>query len=154
MLCSCTNPVFVIILFPEIENFLVEDGQKGFWPICSWDAKILVRTPPLFWRMRSKFWLTPPEGREILKIKKEGGSTVEGQAYLKGGGWHFFYLIFSKFIIFTFRNCFTLCKIVLCIWRKIIFSVTIILWKNVTLSCLKINLKISQKLRKPICKGI
>ena len=35
--------------------------------------------------------------------------------------WHFYYLIFLRFIIFTFRNYFTLCKIVLCIWRKIIF---------------------------------
>ena len=42
------------------------------------------------------------------------------QVFLKEGegGWHFSYLIFSRFIIFTFRNYFTLCKIVLCIWRK------------------------------------
>ena len=39
-----------------------------------------------------------------------------------GGGWHFSNLIFSRFIIFTFRNYFTLCKSGLCIWRKIIFS--------------------------------
>ena len=45
---------------------------------------------------------------------------VQGQVFLKKGGWHFSYLIFWKFIIFTFRNFFTLCKIVLCIWRKII----------------------------------
>ena len=38
---------------------------------------------------------------------------VQGQVFLKGGGWRFFYLIFSRFIIFTFRNYFTLCKIVL-----------------------------------------
>ena len=32
---------------------------------------------------------------------------VQGQVFLKGwggGGWHFPYLIFSRFIIFTFRN--------------------------------------------------
>ena len=45
---------------------------------------------------------------------------VQGQVFLKEG-WHFSYLIFSKFIIFTFRNYFTICKIVTCIWRKIIF---------------------------------
>ena len=48
---------------------------------------------------------------------------------------------FSRFIIFTFRNYFALCQIVLCIWRK-----TIVLWKkSVILSCLKMNLKISLK---------
>ena len=48
---------------------------------------------------------------------------MQGQVFLKGGvgGWHFPYLIFSRFIIFTFRNYFTLCKIVLSIWRKNIF---------------------------------
>ena len=46
---------------------------------------------------------------------------VQGQFFLKGGGWHFSYLIFPRFIIFTFRNYFTLYKVVLHIWRKIIF---------------------------------
>ena len=55
-----------------------------------------------------------------LKTSKGGGSMVQGQVFLKGG-WHFSYLIFSRFIIFTFRYYFTLCKIVLYIWRKIIF---------------------------------
>ena len=38
---------------------------------------------------------------------------VKGQVFFKGGGWDFSYLIFSKFIIFKFRNYFILCKIVL-----------------------------------------
>ena len=39
------------------------------------------------------------------KLKKGGGSMVQGQVFLKGGYfWHFSYLIFSRFIIFTFRN--------------------------------------------------
>ena len=55
---------------------------------------------------------------------------VQGQVFLKKGGgrggagegaWHFSYLILSKSNIFTFRNYFTLCKIVLCIWRKFFF---------------------------------
>ena len=48
---------------------------------------------------------------------------VQGQVFLKGGweGWHFSYLVFLRFIIFTF-NHFTLCKtIFLCnhnFWEK------------------------------------
>ena len=37
----------------------------------------------------------------------------QGQVFVKGGSWHFSYLIFSRFIIFKFRNYFILCKIVL-----------------------------------------
>ena len=37
---------------------------------------------------------------------------VQGLVFLKGC-WHFLYLIFSRFITLTFRNYFTLCKIVL-----------------------------------------
>ena len=56
-------------------------------------------------------------------------------------------LIFSRFIIFTFRNYFTICKIVLCIWRRIIFFCDHNFMKKVILSCLKMNLEISHKLR-------
>ena len=38
---------------------------------------------------------------------------VQGQVFLKGGGWQFSYIIFSRFVIFTFRNYFTFFKIVL-----------------------------------------
>ena len=46
-----------------------------------------------------------------------------GWKYGAGAGLkrHFSYLIFSRFIIFKFRNYCTLCKIELCIGRKIIF---------------------------------
>ena len=47
---------------------------------------------------------------------------VQRQVFLKGRGMAILLFIFSRFIIFTFRNYFTLSKIVLCIWRKIIFS--------------------------------
>ena len=42
---------------------------------------------------------------------------VQGQVYLKGEGGLalFLFNLFSRFIIFTFRNYFTLCQIVLCI---------------------------------------
>ena len=49
-----------------------------------------------------------------LKFKK----GVEGQVFLKGGGGRltlFLFNFFKVYIIFTFRNYFTLCKIVLCI---------------------------------------
>ena len=38
---------------------------------------------------------------------------VQGQIFLKGGDWHFCYLIFLRFIIFAFKNYFIFCKIVL-----------------------------------------
>ena len=60
---------------------------------------------------------------------------VPGQVFLKG--W-----------TDTFPVYFTLCKIVLRILRKkIFFSFPIILRKKVILSCLKMNLKLSHKLR-------
>ena len=48
----------------------------------------------------------------------------------------------SRFIIFAVRNYFTRCNTVV-----LFFSVTIILWNKVILSCVKMNLKISPKLR-------
>ena len=39
---------------------------------------------------------------------------VQVRVFLKEGGWYF-YLIFSRFIIFKFRNYFILCEIVLCV---------------------------------------
>ena len=68
----------------------------------------MVQTPPPFWL----FWLPHPEGGHE-KLKKGGGSMVQGQVFLKAGGWHFPDLIFSRLIIFTFRNYFSLCKIVI-----------------------------------------
>ena len=49
---------------------------------------------------------------------------VQVQVFFKGGGgggWLFSNLIFSKFIILTFRNYFSICKIAFCIWSKTIF---------------------------------
>ena len=62
---------------------------------------------------------TPGEGG-ISKIKKRGRKYGAGAGLLKnggGGGWHFSFLIFSRFVIFIFRNYLeiTLCEIVLCI---------------------------------------
>ena len=85
--------------------------------------------PPFFLKGREVNFSYLPRKGENEKIQKEGGSMGQGQIFLKEGGWHFPYLIFSRFIIFTFRNYFTLCKIVLCIWRKT-FSSTIIYEKG------------------------
>ena len=75
----------------------------------------IVRTPIFLKRGKVNLDYLPRRG-EYEKLEKGGGSMVKGQV-----GWHFSYLIFSRFIIFTFRNYCTLCKIVLCIWRKTIF---------------------------------
>ena len=105
--CYCSDPGSQAAFY---------SGHKIAVLICS----VLVWTPPF---KKIKFWLPPPwvGWGGIWKIKKRGGSVVQGQVFLKGRCWHFSYLFFSRFIIFTFRNYFTLCKIVLCIWRKIIF---------------------------------
>ena len=84
-----------------INNKQRKYGKSFFTIVKSFQYRpVIVRTPPL-------------EGGRIWKSRKRG---------VGGGGWHFSYLIFSRFIIFTFRNYFTHSKIVLCIWRKIIFS--------------------------------
>ena len=69
--------------------------------------------------------ITSPERRDFEKLKKGGGSMVQGQVFLKEGrgkSWYFFSLIFSRFIIIAFRNYHTLCIIVLCIEEKNFFS--------------------------------
>ena len=59
---------------------------------------------------------------------------MQGQVFLKigklGGGKGSYFSFLTRFIIFTFRNYFNPCKIVLCIWRKIIFNCHIVLWKK------------------------
>ena len=62
--------------------------------------------PLLFYRGKLVLITSLEGGRESEKLKIGGGSMVQGQVFLKGG-WHFSYLIFSRFIIFTFRNYFT-----------------------------------------------
>ena len=66
---------------------------------------------------------------------------VQGQVYLKGGGGLalFLFNLFSRFIIFTFRN-YSLPNCVMHLKKNHSFM------KKVILSCLKMNLKISHKL--------
>ena len=46
---------------------------------------------------------------------------VQGQVFLKGAADTSYLIFSSRFDNFAFKNYFTLCKIMLCIWRKIIF---------------------------------
>ena len=82
--------------------------------------------PPLF-KGGQLILITSPRGwRDPEKLKKEGGSIVQGQVFLKGGNWYF-YLIFSRFIIFKSTNYFILiCKIA---WYIALCS-TITSWKK------------------------
>ena len=94
--------------------------------------------PPLFKGVQLILITSPRGGGDSEKLKKEGGSMVQWQVFLKGGDWYF-YLIFSRFIIFKSRNYFILsCKIA---WYIALCS-TITSWKKIQ-SCLKMNLKIS-----------
>ena len=54
---------------------------------------------------------------------------VQSQVFLKGreGGCHFSYLIFSRFIIFTFRNYLPFAKLCYAFEEKLFFSITLIL---------------------------
>ena len=91
-------------------------------PVEFWEGQHLVCPPPPFFLKGGgvvNFDYLPLRGGSE-ENKKWGGSMVQGQVLLKveggwEGGWHFSYLIFSRFIIFVFKNYFTLCKIVLCI---------------------------------------
>ena len=67
---------------------------------------------------------------------------VQGQVFLKGGDWHF--SIFKSLHLEIILSFAKLCYV---FEEKLFFFVTIILWKKVFLSCLKVILKISHKLR-------
>ena len=71
--------------------------------------------PPSFYSGEVSLDYLPRRGEGDLKNFKKGWKYGAGAGLLKrGGGWHLSYLIFSRFIIFTFWNYFILCKIVVC----------------------------------------
>ena len=72
---------------------------------------------------------------------------VQGQVFLKGGGGAGTFPIL--FFVFFLHLEITLpfAKLCYAFEEKLFFSATIILGKKVILSCLKMNLKISHKLR-------
>ena len=118
----------------------------------------IVRTPPSFPYLKGGdlILLPPPDGGGggWLKIKKKRWKYGAGAGLLKRGDWHFSYLIFSKFVIFTFRNYFILCKIVLYNFAKLCYAFEEKFFffhhnfrKKSYVTCLKMDLKISNKLR-------
>ena len=78
----------------------------------------------------------PRRGR-TWKIKRGGWMYGAGAGLLKREGWHFSYLIFSRFIILNFA------KLCYAFEQKLFFSTTIILGKKVILICPKMNMKIN-----------
>ena len=102
--------------------------------------------PPLF-KGGSEFSLPPPEEKgESEKLKWKYGA---GARLLKSGGrLTFFWFNFVK--VYHFHNHLEI-TLPLAIWiwiaQKLLFFATIVLGKNVILSCLKMNLKIFHQLR-------
>ena len=73
---------------------------------------------------------------------------VQGQFFIKGGGpWHFSYLLFQGLSFLHLEITLPFVKLCYAFEEKILFSATIFLCEKVILSCLKMNLKISHKLR-------
>ena len=69
----------------------------------------------------------------------------QGQVFLKGGGWHFSYF-FQGLSLLHFEITLPFAK--LCYgFEEIFFFATMILCNKIILSYLKMNLKISHKLR-------
>ena len=96
------------------------------------DRYIIVRTP------------RPPKGgRGPWEIKKEDGSMVQGQVFLKGG--ELALLLFNFFKVYHFYIWKLFYPLQNCVMHseKKKISATIILWKTVIRSCLKMNLKIT-----------
>ena len=97
------------------------DNWEGFFSYNRTDQArsmktYIVQTPPPFFKGGGgvSFSYLPQRGR-ICKLKKGECKYGAGACLLKKRGWHLSYSLFSRFIIFPFRNSFTLCKIVLCI---------------------------------------
>ena len=86
--------------------------------------------PPRFKRRQLIIIISHGGGGDSKKFKKEVEVWCRG--------WYF-YLIFSTFITFKFRNYFIHCKVVL----YLVLCSTITSWKKVIGSGLKMNLKIS-----------
>ena len=78
---------------------------------------------------------------------------VQGQVFLKGKGRAGTFPI-SRFIVFTFRNNFFVCKVVLCILRKIVFYYHHNFIKKGHSKLSKNEPEMPHKLKKPIFKGI
>ena len=89
----------------------------------------MVWTPPFFLKGGSEFQLPHSEGRESEKLKKGGGSMVQGQVFLKErGGLSLFLFNFFKVYHFYIQKLFdSLQNCVNTFEKKLYFSATIIL---------------------------
>ena len=72
---------------------------------------------------------------------------VQGQVFLQGWAGTFPIKFFQGLSFLHSEITLPFAKLCYAFEEKIFFSATIILWKKVILSCLKMNLKISHKLR-------
>ena len=72
---------------------------------------------------------------------------MHGQVFLKGGAGTFPIKFFQGLTFLHTEITLPFAKLSYAFEEKLFFSATIILWKKVILSCLKMNLKISHKLR-------
>ena len=74
---------------------------------------------------------------------------VLGQVLLKGGGGDDIFSIqfFQSLSFLHLEITLPFSKLCYAFEEKLFFSATIILWKKIILACLKMNLKISHKLR-------
>ena len=116
--------VFDLILFSIPSSLIRTEGEGAL--------SVLIRLDGMLTKIKSNTYalhkLEPPTGFQRVKVnfnylpgrrwdseqfQKRGENMGQGQVFLKGGGWHFSYLIFSRFIFFKFRNYFILCKIAL-----------------------------------------
>ena len=135
-------------------NFSVRNvaQQLRFYQQCvkkwSWGAFIflnIVQTPFIL-KGGVDFKHLPLRGG-IWKFFKKGWKHGAGTGFLKRGGWHFSYLIFKNLSFLHLEITLPFAKLCYAFEDKIFFSATKILWKKVTLSCLKMNLKVSHRLR-------
>ena len=122
--------IFSYSLLPRIFKFRRSSLRLVFLITIVYNIVRIPPPPPPNFKAGGgvNFDYLPRRRGESEKLEKGSGSMVQGQVLLKVcvwgggcGGWHFLSLIFSRFIIFTYRNYITLCKIVLCIWRETIF---------------------------------
>ena len=72
---------------------------------------------------------------------------VQEKVFLKGGGGTFPIWFFQDLSFLHLEITLPFAKLCYAYEEKLFFSAIIILWKKVILSCLKMNLKISHKLR-------
>ena len=92
--------------------------------------------------------INSPGGGKSEKSKKGDGSMVKGQDCLKEGwGWHFPVSFFQGLSFLHLEITVPFAKLCYVFEEKLFFSATTILGSKVIVSCLKMNLKISHKLR-------